>query len=263
VELARRCGDRRWEWWLTSGSLINLFYLGRWNEALEAAAGLPGAEADAAIGLVEAARIRVMIRIARGEREAAEPEVRHIASYAGKGDVRVDADAAVAKAQLARQRGDAAGALRESETVLPEVDTNLVHDLSGQQILIEGLESALAVDALDKARAILDRTRGLVVELGLPYLAAEADRLGARLAARRDEVEEAGQTYRRAEAEFRQLGYPFHLAVTLLEHAEDLPDDDAAKRRSEALEIFERLEAAPWIERARRRDESGRVLQPG
>ena len=252
VELARRCGDRRWEWWLIGGSINSLFYLGRWDEALEAADRLPNAEPDAAVGLVDAARFTVMVRIARGEDEAARADLEQISPFVGKGDVRVDADAAIAKAQLARQRGDAAAALEQSEAMLAELDTMLVLDPSGQQILIEGLESALTLDALDKADAILDRARPFVADLGIPYLAAEIDRLEARLAVRRDEAGAAKRGFRRAEAEFRELGYPFHLAVALLEHAEDLPDaDNAAKRRSEALEIFERLEARPWIERTR------------
>ena len=59
-----------------------------------------------------------------------------------------------------------------------------------------------------------------------------------------------------AAAGFRELGLPFWLAVTLLEHAELIAAqdrrDDAQPLLTEAREIFERLEAKPWIERTDR-----------
>jgi hypothetical protein len=56
-----------------------------------------------------------------------------------------------------------------------------------------------------------------------------------------------------AAADFRKLGIPFWLAVTLLEHGEWLAgrsrEGDAGPLLAEAREIFDRLEAAPWLER--------------
>ena len=55
---------------------------------------------------------------------------------------------------------------------------------------------------------------------------------------------------------FRELELPFYLAVTLLEHGELLADQGQASEAepllAEATEIFERLGATPWLERARR-----------
>ena len=45
---------------------------------------------------------------------------------------------------------------------------------------------------------------------------------------------------------FRELGIPFSLAVTLLEHAELTADETSLE---EAREIFERLDARPWLAR--------------
>jgi double zinc ribbon protein len=54
----------------------------------------------------------------------------------------------------------------------------------------------------------------------------------------------------------RELGFPFWLRVTLLEHGELLTGqrrpDDAAPLLDEAGTIFERLKARPWTERLRR-----------
>ena len=53
---------------------------------------------------------------------------------------------------------------------------------------------------------------------------------------------------------FRELGSPFWLAVTLLEHGEWLVQEgrgaQAGPMLDEASDIFERLRARPWLERA-------------
>ena len=60
---------------------------------------------------------------------------------------------------------------------------------------------------------------------------------------------------------FREHGLTFLLAITQLEHGEWLAGqgraDDAGALLAEAREIFERLEATPWLERAGRSVEAG------
>ncbi|HXY84488.1 MAG TPA: hypothetical protein VEH52_03320, partial [Gaiellaceae bacterium] len=55
---------------------------------------------------------------------------------------------------------------------------------------------------------------------------------------------------------FREVSTPFELAVTLLEYGEWLIGesraDEAAPLVGEAVEIFARLEATPWLDRASR-----------
>ena len=52
---------------------------------------------------------------------------------------------------------------------------------------------------------------------------------------------------------FRELAMPFPMAVALLEHGEWLAangrEDEAGPLLDEARAIFERLRAAPWLER--------------
>jgi hypothetical protein len=73
------------------------------------------------------------------------------------------------------------------------------------------------------------------------------------LAARRGQSGQAEQNLKAASARFRELGLPFWLAVSLLELGEVLlaagRDEEAAPPLVEAREIFERLEARPWLER--------------
>ena len=84
-----------------------------------------------------------------------------------------------------------------------------------------------------------------------PFLDAQAQRFRARLAATSAKAESG---YTAAAARFRELELPFWLAATLLEHGELLAEqgraDHAAPLFAEAREIFERLGATPWLERA-------------
>ena len=61
--------------------------------------------------------------------------------------------------------------------------------------------------------------------------------------------------FRNAAELLREVGTRFYLAVVLLEHGELLADerpDEAEPLLAEARETFERLEAAPWLDRLAR-----------
>jgi hypothetical protein len=64
----------------------------------------------------------------------------------------------------------------------------------------------------------------------------------------------------------RELGVPFHLAVTQLELGQWLVSqgrgEEVQPLLAEAREIFERLEARPWLERAARVSEEKPVGVP-
>ena len=84
-------------------------------------------------------------------------------------------------------------------------------------------------------------------------LQAHALRLRARLDAARGQGDRVDERFRAAGALFREFGFVFYEAVTQLEHAEWLTgqghNDDADALLAEARLTFERLEAAPWLER--------------
>jgi hypothetical protein len=114
---------------------------------------------------------------------------------------------------------------------------------------------------VDEARSLLAQLDALRPGELAPYLDAQRSRLRGRLAAAEgaDGVE-AG--FKQAAGAFRELGTPFWLAVTLLEHGEWLVGagrpTDAEPLLTEARSIFGRLEAAPWIERV---DATGQVRE--
>ena len=65
-----------------------------------------------------------------------------------------------------------------------------------------------------------------------------------------------GVRFAAAVQQFRELSFPFHVAVTMLEHGEWLaaraPHERVSPMLDEARATFERLHARPWIERLAR-----------
>jgi hypothetical protein len=110
-------------------------------------------------------------------------------------------------------------------------------------------EAGAAVDDSDMVRSLLGLFEGVPVGELTRTLRAQQARFRARLPEHDAEVELAT-----AERLFRELGAPFYAAVVQVEHAEWLAAHgraaEAKSHLDEARETFERLEAAPWLERA-------------
>jgi hypothetical protein len=122
--------------------------------------------------------------------------------------------------------------------------------------MAEAIEAAIARDDLDEAERLVSMIESLKPGELTPFLRANGRRFRAWLGIRRGTGEGADERFRAAALGFRELGTSFWLAMTLLEHAEWLTregrTDDATPILAEAREIFERLGARPWLERADR-----------
>src|SRR5262249_1903790 len=119
---------------------------------------------------------------------------------------------------------------------------------------VAAVDAAFSIDRLDEAERLLATVEALPPGQIAPYMRAHGARFRSRLAPVRGGRDGVEPGLKSAEAIFREFKTPFWLAVTQLEHAEWL----AAEGRSgeaeplllEARETFERLGAAPWLERA-------------
>jgi tetratricopeptide (TPR) repeat protein len=118
---------------------------------------------------------------------------------------------------------------------------------------VQALEAALQLGDLAQAKELLGRIDALRPRERTPYLQAQSARFRARIGAAGDE-RSVEQAFKNAEQIFREHGIRFWLGLTQLEHAEWLGEQgrngDADPLRAEARELFERLGATPWIERA-------------
>jgi hypothetical protein len=115
------------------------------------------------------------------------------------------------------------------------------------------VDSAFALDDLEKVQSVLKELGGLRRGEVWPSLLALGERTNARLAAARSDADGAERGFTRAIALFREIGTPYWLGATLTEYAELLGPrgrgDDARLLVDEAETIFARLDAKPWLDR--------------
>jgi hypothetical protein len=92
------------------------------------------------------------------------------------------------------------------------------------------------------------------------FLLGHSHRFHAQIAARRGEIDQVLPGFEAATQYFREASLPFWLAVTLLEESEWLDGErrfgDATSLLGESREIFQRLGAARWLERASKLESS-------
>ena len=251
VVLARRRGDRRWETLLRAGSLSARFLVGQWDEALTIAAEEePHAASEPAKGqLLNAAHIHcergdlepahALLAAATTLRESANPQVR--AGYAG------------AEARLLRAHRQPAQALAAVEPALATLGELSVTSAKIKTALVEATEAALALPDLDKAEQLLAIPETLDPGQLTPLLHAHSLRLRARLDAAHDNHQHVDEHFRAATALYQEFNLTFHQAVSQLEHADWLitqnRSEEAQPSLAEARQIFEQLQATPWLER--------------
>ena len=241
LELARRFGDSTWES-IMLAAVGGGIELGRWNDRLVALA-----EADLDAGGLTAssqATTAVPILCERGALAEARALLERIQRMTPTSETQAVCSRALAEAYLLRVEGRPREALAAAEQALETRSAIGSGDFRIKRAEVEAVESALAAGDEQRARELLDRSQRRSPGELTPFLRAEQARLRARL-----EPERALVELERAEDLYRQLGAPFQLAVTLLARAELLEGDETRPLLAEAREIFEQLEARPWLER--------------
>ncbi len=122
-------------------------------------------------------------------------------------------------------------------------------------VLPHAVEAALAIGNRERAEQLLEMVETLPAGRLAPMLSGHAALYRARLAAEDGETRKAEKGFGAAASIFREFGMPFWLAVTLVEQGEWLVSEgrggEAQPLLAEARETFQRLEATPWLERAK------------
>ena len=125
-----------------------------------------------------------------------------------------------------------------------------------KESFVVAVDAALALNDDARAHELLALVDSLPVGHSPRYLQAHSARFHARLATRRGNSGEVDRLFSRAAELFRELTYPFCLAVTLLEQSEWLSRQGRHEASEpllvEARGIFRRLLASPWLERVER-----------
>jgi hypothetical protein len=254
IALARRRGDRRWETNLRTGGLIQLFLLGRWDEALTIAAEEHphAASENAREQLLHAA----LIHCERGDLDPASALLAAADTLRDSDNPQLKAGYTAVEARLLRAHGQPTQALAAAERALATRGQLAITDTYIKTAWVEACEAALALPDLDKADQLLAIPQTLDPGQLTPLLHAHSLRLRARLDAARDTHQQVDERFRAATALYREFDLTFHQAVSQLEHADWLTNqnraDEAEPLLTEAHQTFEQLQATPWLERTAR-----------
>jgi tetratricopeptide (TPR) repeat protein len=246
LALSRKLGNRPYEWAVLAERTYPLSMLGRWDEAQAASQEFTPEQIDTGGVVLSLLQSSVEIHIQRGELDEARRIFSLFSRLEESSDVQERSCYLGSRAALRRVEGRPQEALADGEATIEAGRTLGISSQAVKQGIVEAAEAAFALGESAKIEALLTSIETLPPGSRPPYLDAHARRFRARIA-----EDETG--YEAAAEGFRELGIPFWLAVTLLEHGERLVGQGRATEAepllAEAGEIFERLEARPWLER--------------
>ena len=201
----------------------------------------------------------VEIHLQRGELDGAHRVFSMFSRLEESTDVQERSSYLGSRACLHRAEGRPQEALADGEATIETGRTFGIPHQAVKQGLVEAVEAAFTLGESAKIEELLTSIETVPAGSRPPYLNAQARRFRARLAG-------DGAGYEAAAGQFRELAIPFWLAVTLLEHAEQLfgqgQPSQAEPLLAEASEIFERLQARPWLERTAQLASAGREPEP-
>ena len=252
LALARKIGNRVLEWRLIGEFAYPLFVTGQWEEAASLAAEIPQHEAASRLagGLLASLP---EIHVARGNPDEARKLLARFAAFEASADVQEHAIHAAARAAVLHAEGRHADALVAGEEAFWARGELGADNQAVKAGFVWAVQAAFALADVGKVEELLAAVETMPPGHRPPLLQAQAARVRARLAAARGQRDGVEASFKAAGGMLRELGVPFWLAVTLLEHAEWLAKDEDVQRGqpllAEAAEIFERLHAQPWLER--------------
>ncbi len=252
LAMARRVGHRAWETYLIEEMSFSQSQSGRWDEAVAAWESLEGRQAgDVLSGTFLSSLPDVFA--ARGDADRIEALLAAFRHAAEGDDLQSRSIHVWATGVLAEMEGDHRTALEAGRTAM-EARRTLGMGFQGvKQGFALAVQAALALRDTDRAEEILELLDALPPAQVFPFYQAHRDRFRARLGILRGDDTAVEGHFKAAIGMFRELGMPFWMAVSLLEHAEWLASAgrsaDAMAPASEARELFERLRATRWLDR--------------
>jgi len=253
LEFARRVGNRYWEWAFMA-QMYAPFALGDWDEVEAMRAQLPEeAWTQARLSFAGLPASWVPIQVHRGRLDKAEELMTMLEELETSADVQERMQYSSGKARVLIAQGRPEDALAAAETAMAAREVVGVSSEAIKEAFGVAMEAALTLDDRDKSLELLAVVDGIPPGRSPQFLQAQVARFRATLAGRNGDAKEAERLFKQAAGRFRELSVPFYLAVTELEHGEWLTNrsgsEEAERLLAEARDIFERLEAQPWLDR--------------
>lgn len=248
--LARRLGHRLRGEFLFYHLLMAHVMSGRWDEVERAAEELP-LPADVPMLRQYVWWPVVIVRTLRGDPRAVDA----LANSAADGE---DPQSRLAYASQIAERAFMDGRMETAfSQASAAVKDALVHTGIEDEFYIAwplAVESAIRLGRLDDASTLLELVAGRPAGCVATFLQGQLARLRALITAARNSDDDVSADFVLAARTMRAFGAPFWLARTLLDHGEWLlrrgDKEPARPLLEEAVEIFTRLGARPYTERA-------------
>ena len=262
LSLSRRVGNWYWESSLL-GHVYPKYALGRWDDLMASLDEIPPDEyARSRIAFTQGyVAFGTAVEVHRGDLEAAASRLERFDNLQTSADVQEVTEYACGGATLRLAQGDLKEALRLAGIALDGREALSLSHSCVKEGVITGLEAALALGDQGKVEEILAMIRTDPNGRRMSFFQAHGARLEARSADDADDAVE--RLYRSAIGSFREIGFPFWLAVSLVEYGEWLEargrGPDVAPVVLEARSIFEGLQAKPWIDRVDRITQGARA----
>ena len=247
LALAQARGDRSWEQVLRLMISSSSLGLGRWDDTLEAAR----ANTSELLGLAYLPQI-ARIHAARGDKAALHRAYELAVNARASTNAEFDYGSTVARAIALNATGKHREAL-DAALPIATAGSEIANE-DRREAYVEAGMAALALDDEDTVERLISTVQELAPAMRSPLLRAGAARFEGLLAQRHGDLDKADERLAAAARELRAIDAPFALGQLLLDHAEVLyaagRNDDAARLTAEAVTIFERLRATPWLARA-------------
>jgi predicted ATPase/class 3 adenylate cyclase len=253
--LARRMGNRFWESSLL-GHVYAKYALGRWDDLTDSLDEIPIEEFhQSRIGFTQGyVAYGAAVEVHRGDLEAAGRRLERFGELQTSADIQEVVEFACGAAVLRVAEGAHEDAIRYARLALDARGALSFAHSCVKEAVVYGLEAASALADEKQVAEILDAIEADPLAKRTMYFQAHGARFHARSPDRPED--EAERLLKSSVGAFREIGFPFWMAVTLLEYGEWLEArgraPDAAPVLLEARSIFEDLEAAPWLQRAAR-----------
>ncbi|MBV9100730.1 MAG: AAA family ATPase [Candidatus Dormibacteraeota bacterium] len=251
VELARRRGQRQWEWTIQAGRMDLLHTVGRWDDALATGRELPDIREQRSNVIVGLLLTQVYIHIARGDLSSADAVLDAAVWLKDSDDLQSRTGYASAEAAVLLARGDQRSALHAGRIVIEHF---LNDSTSVSEALHAATVAALALGDAESLRWMLEKSDAQGSARKSRRVSAHIDTARAALALVEGDAESADAAYASAERTLTALECAPDLARCRLIWAESLAARGAAAEAEALLDQadpeLERLGATTWIRSA-------------
>ncbi len=192
------------------------------------------------------------VQAARGDTDELEQILTLSSEHAESTNLEYAATPTVARAITLRALGRDAEALQAALPIATGPPQIINEDR--REAYVEAGLAAVALGDEATVKRLIEFVADMPPVMRTPLLRAGAARFAGLLAKRHGDTKTADEHLEAATRALRAIDAPFVLAQVLLEHAEllhgDGRNDEAATLLGEATEIFTRLQATPYLERA-------------